>query len=128
MHAKFKGAHAEFTQLQSYPGVPISTPVHLLACNYFAITNKLSDSATKQLLTLIRIHCPDATQSKYKLKKQHNFSNDFEMYRFCFQCMKKLDNVQLFSEKTCKTNKADELSCCTPIYKHLCIFLQVSSS
>ena len=53
--------------------------------------------------------------------RELNYSNDFEMYRFCSQCMKELDNLQLCSEKTCKTNKAQ--TCCLavlPFYKHLC--------
>ena len=124
MDFTFIGAHAEFTHMPLYPRAPISKEASVLACNYFAITNKLSDAATKQLLDLIRIYCcSDATQfapCMYKLKKLHICSNDFEMYRFCSQCMKKLDDLQLCSENTCGIKKAQACYLAfLPFHKHL---------
>ena len=48
--------------LPLFSAAPISMKASWLACNYFAVTNNLSEAATKQLLDLIAIHCSETDQ------------------------------------------------------------------
>ena len=45
--------------LPLYTAAPLSMKACWLACNYFAITNNLSEATTKQLLDLIMVHCSE---------------------------------------------------------------------
>ncbi|KAL5497143.1 hypothetical protein EMCRGX_G013563 [Ephydatia muelleri] len=69
--------------LPLYSDAPLSTKASWIACNYFSVTNNLSEAATKQLLDLIAIHCPKRDQcarSTYQLRKRLNPFDDVEMH------------------------------------------------
>lgn len=74
-----------------------------LSIYQFAISNRLTDSATKQLLELVRIHCPSSSScppSLYKLKKQLGcMCNSIKILNFCSICMEEVLNSS--SSKQC---------------------------
>ena len=65
-----------------YPGASISFRESVSSIYDFSVSNKLTESATQQLLNLISNHCPSPNlcpQTVYKLKK--------EVGQFCSECM-----------------------------------------
>ena len=99
-----------------------------LACNYFAVTNNLSEAATKQLLDLIAIHCSETDQcakSTFQLRKRLNPFDDVEMHMYCSECMKELSDAKKCIDRNCRS--VCYLSI-LPFHQHLCtMFFQVGS-
>ena len=86
-----------------YQGAPISVKASWLAANYFAVTNNLSDSTTKQLLDLIAIHCPETNSfatSTFQLRNKLN-CDEADIFMYCSRCMNKIvmSNKCLFVKK-----------------------------
>lgn len=77
----------DFTPL--YTGAPLSNEASWLSIYHYAVSNQLTDRATRQLLDLVRIHCPSPNScppSLYKLKKQYHVGF-IESSQFCSGCM-----------------------------------------
>ena len=116
------------TLLPLYADASLSTKASWIACNYFSVTNNLSEAATKQLLDLIAIHCPKRDQcarSTYQLRKWLNPFDD-EMHMYCSECMKKLKDTKKCIDRNCrrKRSKVCHLSL-LPFHQHL--FTMLSS-
>ena len=70
-----------------YPKAQISITASMVLIMTFAMKHKLSESALKDLLSLIDIHCliPNPLiQSLYKFKKL--LQHPFKIHRYCFNC------------------------------------------
>ena len=109
--------------LPLYSDAPLSTKASWIACNYFSVTNNLSEAATKQLLDLIAIHCPKRDQcarSTYQLRKRLNPFDDVEMHMYCSECMKELKDTKKCIDRNCrrKRSKVCYLSL-LPFHQHL---------
>ena len=68
-----------------YNGASLSTETSSWAIMQFAISNKLTYSATSELLELIKLHCPapnSCVRSLYMLKKQFNQQAESECQKF----------------------------------------------
>ena len=87
-----------------YPGAPISTQASWFACNYFATKSHLSDAATKELLDLIAIHCPETSncaKSTYVLRNKLEAVAESEVHTFCSICFKEIKDSNLCSNDSC---------------------------
>ncbi|KAL5505856.1 hypothetical protein EMCRGX_G007386 [Ephydatia muelleri] len=109
--------------LPLYSDAPLSTKASWIACNYFSVTNNLSEAATKQLQDLIAIHCPKRDQcarSTYQLRKRLNLFDDVEMHMYCSECMKELKDTKKCIDRNCrrKRSKVCYLSL-LPFHQHL---------
>ena len=83
----------ESSRLPLYPGAPLSMEASWLSIHQFAISNHLTDSATKQLLDLIRIHCPQSSPyppSLYNLRKKLGLNDGVTNLHYCSNCMTKV--------------------------------------
>ena len=86
----------------------ISAKASWLAANYFAVSNNLSDSATKQLLDLIAIHCPETNllaKSTFQLKNKLN-CEETNIFMHCSRCMNKIVKSNNCVNFECKKVKA----------------------
>ena len=71
-----------------YPGAPISCKESWISIYEFAVSHRLPDSATQDLLKLISDHCPlpnHCPQTVYKLKK--TFASECAYSQYCSVCM-----------------------------------------
>ena len=80
-----------------------------LACEHFALPNRLSDAATKKLLKLISMLCPsveNCPRSTYELRNQLKMSVEAKMETFCSHCMNEIPTGSRQSMNTkCKCEK-----------------------
>ena len=104
-----------------YPGASISCKESWTSIYKFSVSNKLTDSATQQLLNLIRSHCPEPNscpQTVYKLKKQVGPTEGINT-QYCSICM----NSVPLDQKKCKncSNPNSQLCYFTlmPFQEHL---------
>ena len=96
--------------LPRFAAAPISMKASWLACNYFAVRNNLSEAATKQLLDLIAIHCPETDQcarSTFQLRKRLNPFDDVEMHMYCSECMKELSDTKKCIDPNCRRKRSN---------------------
>lgn len=89
-----------------YSGAPISTEASFVSIRDFVVSNKLTDSATQQLLDLIQIHCPSdntCPRTLHKLKHHHKKSRTLsEDYHFCSACKQEIPpNNKKCTQKGC---------------------------
>uniref|UniRef100_A0A1X7TR45 Uncharacterized protein n=1 Tax=Amphimedon queenslandica TaxID=400682 RepID=A0A1X7TR45_AMPQE len=88
-----------------YDGSSISTNASWYSMMYFAVKNRLSYKAIKDLITLIKAHCP--TEQNYCPKSFYEFKKYFEslnkqiLLKFCSVCMKNLEQA----DKTCSNRQ-----------------------
>ena len=91
-----------------YNGASLSTETSSWAIMQFAISNKLTYSATSELLELIKLHCPapnSCVRSLYMLKKQFNqqAESECQKFHFCSKCLAELDiKAKCCSQGACK--------------------------
>ena len=103
-----------------YSGAPISCRESWTTIYKFAVSNRLTDSATKDLLKLISNHCPDSSrcpQTLYKLKKVVG-SLECISYQYCSVCMEEIP----LREKKCGKCIEDSQICyytILPFEEHL---------
>ena len=106
-----------------YPGAPISIQASWFACIYFSTKNHLSDAATKELLDLIAIHCPETNncaKSTYVLHKKKMVDTESAILTFCTDCFNEIKDSKKCSNDT-YTKAAAAFSYLTflPFEKHL---------
>lgn len=93
-----------------YDGSSLSRETSSWAIMEFAISNKLSYSATADLLKLIELHCPSENScigSLYKLKKPFNRDSECKKFRYCSRCMTELDiKAKGCPQRPCKAARA----------------------
>ena len=110
--------------LPLFAAAPISMKASWLACNYFAVRNNLSEAATKQLLDLIAIHCPETDQcarSTFQLRKRLNPFDDVEMHMYCSECMKELLDTKKCTDSNCRRKRSNVCYLSLlPFHQHLC--------
>ncbi len=84
-----------------YPNAPISTAGSWLSIIKFAVSNRLTDCATGQLLELIRIHCPPSKLPSSLHVLKNKFMGDTSI-QLCSSCMTPLsDNMKMCSNESC---------------------------
>ena len=106
-----------------YQGAPISVKASWLAANYFAVSNNLSDSATKQLLDLIAILCPETNlfaKSTFQLRNKLK-CDETDIFMYCSKCMNKIVKSNNCVNFECKKVKAKVCYLAVlPFEQHLC--------
>ena len=120
----FSTAIKMLSLLPLFSAAPISMKASWLACNYFAVTNNLSEAATKQLLDLIAIHCSETdqcTKSTFQLRKRLNPFDDVEMHMYCSECMKELSDTKKYIDSNCRRKRSTVCYLSIlPFHQHLC--------
>ncbi len=108
-------------EIPLYPGATISCRESWSSIYKFSVTNRLSDSATQNLLKLISSHCPTPNlcpQTVYKLKKQVG-PLDCIRSQYCSLCMNEVPP----DEKKCGSCKGQSSHVCyyvlMPFEEHL---------
>jgi hypothetical protein len=111
-----------------YTGAPISCRESWSSINRFSISNRLTDSATQQVLKLISSHCPAPNlcpQTVHKLKKQVE-PMECVHSQYCSLCM---SSVSL-GEKECGSCIGENPQMCSymvlPFEEHLKKFFLVN--
>lgn len=93
-----------------YDEAPISQEASWLSMYQFAISNQLTYRATKQLLDLIKIHCPSSSlcaTSLYKIKKQLSQIGDAENSTYCSVCMEEIPiSLKQCSKSRCRQKRS----------------------
>lgn len=93
-----------------YTGAPLSKEASWLSIYQYAVSNRLTDTATKQLLELMKVHCPpdnSCPTSLYKLKKKLGHISGLINLQYCSNCRQELPKSSKRCQKPeCKRKKA----------------------
>lgn len=93
-----------------YDGAPLSTRASWLSIYQFALSNRLTDTATQQLLELMQIHCPPSNscpRTLYKLKKQLGQTGIVQSFVYCSLCMSEITaGSTQCSRRECRRNNS----------------------
>ena len=107
-----------------YDGAPISQTASWLSIYQYAVSNRLTDHATMQLLDLIKIHCPSPSfcaPSLYKLKRKLGKVDGLEEHTYCSECTAEIPNhLKNCPKRMCRRKKSRQCYfSILPFEKHL---------
>ena len=91
-----------------YPGAPLSKEASWLSIHHYAISNRLTDAAMKELIELIKVHIPSSDlcpTSLYSLKKCFGNMNAVTTLHFCSNCQQEVEKK--WPRNACKKKKVE---------------------